>query len=216
MVSVRPSGGAGSQRIAVDVRDVTFAYPGRGEPVVRQCSLRIPRGARVLLEGASGSGKTTLGSLIAGLRRPMSGVVLIDGLDRSVVHADTWRQRVLMTPQAHDNYLIGGSLAFNLLLGRRWPPLQSDFAEAEDVCRELGLGDLLDRMPSRLNQTVGEMGWQLSQGERTRVFLARALLQRADVLVLDETFSALDPENIDRVIRCVQRRTPTLLAIAHT
>ena len=84
------------------------------------------------------------------------------------------------------------------------------------MCRELGLGDLLDRMPSKLNQTVGETGWQLSQGERTRVYLARAVLQRSEVLVLDESFSALDPESVDRVIRCVQRRTPTVLAIAHT
>ena len=216
LVSVPPPPAIGSPRTAVDVRDVTFRYRDQGDPVLRSCNLRIQRGARVLLEGPSGSGKSTLASLVAGLRAPASGVVLIDGLDRSVVHAEAWRQRILMTPQAHDNYLMSGSLAFNLLMGRRWPPSKSDFADAEEVCRELGLGDLLDRMPSRLNQTVGETGWQLSQGERTRVFLARALLQRAEVLVLDETFSALDPENIDRVIRCVQRHTPTVLAIAHT
>jgi ATP-binding cassette, subfamily B, bacterial len=214
--SVPPAPASGSPRTAVDVRDVTFRYRDQGEPVLRSCNLRIQRGARVLFEGPSGSGKTTLGSLIAGLRAPASGVVLVDGLDCSVVNAQAWRQRILMTPQSHDNYLISGSLAFNLLMGRRWPPLESDFADAEEVCRELGLGDLLDRMPSGLDQTVGETGWQLSQGERTRVYLARALLQRSDVLVLDETFSALDPENIDRVIRCIQRRTPTVLAIAHT
>jgi ATP-binding cassette subfamily B protein len=216
LVSVPSSAAAASPRTAVDIRDVTFKYREHGEAVLRNCSLRIPRGARVLLEGPSGSGKSTLAALMAGLRAPASGVVLIDGLDRSVVHDEAWRRRILMTPQSHDNYLINGSLAFNLLMGRRWPPTQSDFADAEEVCRELGLGDLLDRMPSRLNQTVGETGWQLSQGERARVFLARALLQRSEVLVLDETFSALDPENVDRVIRCVHRRTPTLLAIAHT
>ena len=216
VLSVPPPPAIGLPRTAVDVRDVTFRYREKGEPVVRSCNLRMPRGSRVLLEGPSGSGKTTLGSLVAGLRAPASGVVLIDGLDRSVVNAEAWRRRIVMAPQSHDNYLFSGSLAFNLLMGRRWPPLQSDFAEAEEVCRELGLGDLLDRMPSRLNQPVGETGWQLSQGERTRVYLARALLQRAEVLVLDESFSALDPESVDRVIRCVQRRTPTVLAIAHT
>ena len=216
LLSVPPPPATGAPRTAVDVRDVTFRYRDQGEPVLRSCSVRIHRGASVLLEGPSGSGKTTLALLVAGVRRPASGVVLIDGLDRSVVNAEAWRQRIVMTPQSHDNYLFSGSLAFNLLMGRRWPPLASDFADAEEVCRELGLGDLLDRMPSRLNQTVGETGWQLSQGERTRVYLARALLQRSEVLVLDESFSALDPESVDRVIRCVQRRTPTVLAIAHT
>ena len=63
---------------------------------------------------------------------------------------------------------------------------------------------------------IGETGWQLSQGERTRVFLARALLQKPEVLLLDESFSALDPENVDKTIRCVLRRASTVLAIAHT
>ena len=120
-----------------------------------------------------------------------------------------------MAPQAHDNYLVGGSLAFNLLMGRGWPAEASDLTDAEAVCRELGLGDLIDRLPGGLNQLVGETGWQLSQGERVRVFLARALLQRPDLLVLDESFSALDPENIDRAIRCVTSSRSAVLAIAH-
>jgi ABC-type multidrug transport system fused ATPase/permease subunit len=120
-----------------------------------------------------------------------------------------------MAPQPHDNYVVSGTLAFNLLMGRRWPAQESDLIEAEQVCRELGLGELIDRMPGGLHQVVGETGWQLSQGERTRVFLARALLQRPELLVLDESFSALDPENVDRAVRCVTHRAPTVLAIAH-
>ena len=202
--------------VAVHARDLTFRYRGQGEPVLRGCTLSIPRGARLLLEGPSGSGKTTFASMLAGLQAPESGLLLVDGLDRSVLGAAGWRSRVIMAPQAHDNYLVGGSLAFNLLMGRRWPAQREDLTEAEEVCRELGLGELLDRLPGGLHQAVGETGWQLSQGERTRVFLARALLQRPELLVLDESFSALDSENVDRAIRCVLHRAPTLLAIAHT
>jgi len=66
----------------------------------------------------------------------------------------------------------------------------------EEVCRELGLEDLLQRMPGGILQSVGESGWQLSHGEQSRLFIARSLLQNADVVVLDESFAALDPENL--------------------
>ena len=196
-------------------RELSFRYRAHGEPVLDNSSLSIPRNARLLLEGPSGSGKTTFASVVAGLQLPDSGLLLLDGLDRGALGAAGWRSRVTMAPQAHDNYLVGGSLAFNLLMGRRWPAEPADLREAERVCRELGLGDLLDRLPAGLDQVVGETGWRLSQGERTRVFLARALLQQPELLVLDESFSALDPENVERAMRCVTNRAKAVLAIAH-
>ena len=75
-----------------------------------------------------------------------------------------------------------------------WPPSAADLQQAGEVCEELGLGELLQRMPAGLQQQVGETGWQLSHGERSRVFLARALLQQADLTILDESFAALDPQ----------------------
>jgi ATP-binding cassette subfamily B protein len=197
-------------------KDLVFRYRPGTEPVLRSCTLRISRGARLLVEGPSGSGKTTFASVVAGLQAPDSGLLLMDGLDRSVLGAAGWRSRVAMAPQPHDNYIFSGSLAFNLLMGRRWPALDSDLVEAERVCWELGLGELLAKMPAGLFEVVGETGWQLSQGERARVFLARALLQQPDLLVLDESFSALDAENVDRAVRCVLQRASTVLAVAHT
>jgi len=74
---------------------------------------------------------------------------------------------------------------------------------------------VLQRMPSGFQQMVGESGWQLSHGERSRLFIARTLLQKADLIVLDESFGALDPENLERALQCVLRRAPTLVVIAH-
>jgi ABC-type transport system involved in cytochrome bd biosynthesis fused ATPase/permease subunit len=111
--------------------------------------------------------------------------------------------------------VLTGTFAFNFLMGRHWPAHETDFATAEQVCRELGLGDLLERMPLGLLQMVGETGWQLSHGERSRLYLARALLQQAELVVLDESFAALDPDTLDRCLRCALARAPTLLVIAH-
>ena len=86
---------------------------------------------------------------------------------------------------------------------------------AGPVSRDLGLGELLDAMPAGLAQPVGETGWQLSHGERSRLFGARALLSRAEIIVLDESFAALDPESLRQALACVLDRASTLLVISH-
>src|SRR5262249_6613024 len=108
-----------------------------------------------------------------------------------------------------------GTFAFNLLMGRAWPPRQEDLIEAEALCRELGLGELLNRMPAGLMQMVGETGWRLSHGERSRLFLARALLQGTDLMILDESFGALDPNTLRQCMGCALSRARTMLVIAH-
>lgn len=199
----------------LDAREVSFSYPRRADPVLRECDLALRSGDRVLLEGASGGGKSTLSALLAGLREPTAGVLLLGGLDRRSLGHAAWRRRVALAPQFHENHVLTGTFAFNLLMGRRWPPRMEDVAEAQEICHELGLGPLLARMPSGIEQIVGETGWQLSQGERSRLFLARALLQNADVLVLDEAFAALDPHTTRAAFSCVLRRAKTLLVVAH-
>jgi len=204
-----------SAQTVLEAHDLSFRYPDRAEPSLRAASLRIEKGDWLLLEGSSGSGKSTLAALLAGLRRPESGLLLAGGLDRATLGASGWRKRVAAAPQYHENHIFTGSLAFNLLMGREWPPTAQDMAQAAAVCRELGLGGLLERMPAGLEQIVGDTGWQLSQGERSRVFLARALLQNPELVVLDETFAALDPVNLRQCLECVLRRAETLLVVAH-
>jgi ATP-binding cassette subfamily B protein len=192
----------------------TFGYRGES-PVLRGASLAVAPGERVLLLGPSGGGKSTLARLLAGLESPTAGLVLLGGLDRPSVGLDGWRRRVVLAPQFHDNHVLMGTLAFNLLLGREWPARQADLDEAQAVCEALGLGELIRRMPSGLAQQVGETGWQLSHGERSRLFLARALLQGAEVVILDESFAALDPQTLRQTLQEVMRRPPALVVIAH-
>ena len=179
------------------------------------CALDIRRGDRVLLEGPSGGGKSTLGALLVGLRVPDAGRMTLAGVDQRDLGLARWRGRVGAAPQFHENHVFSQTFLFNLLLGRAWPPRREDVAEAEAVVRELDLGPLLARMPSGLEQLVGESGWQLSHGERSRLYIARSLLQPLDVRVLDESFAALDPETLERALACVLKRAETLVVIAH-
>jgi ATP-binding cassette, subfamily B, bacterial len=199
----------------IEADRLSFRYRSEGNPVLQSCSLTIRRGDRILLEGPSGGGKTTFASLLSGVRQPQSGLLLVNGLDRQTLGSERWRQCVAAAPQFHENHILTETLAFNLLMGRCWPPTPGDMEEAESVCRELGLGDLLDKMPSGLLQMVGEGGWQLSHGERSRVYIARALLQNAGLVILDESFAALDPENLETALECTLRRAETAMVIAH-
>ena len=209
---VPPAGGRGA---LIEARALGFRYPGRSEPVLEDCALQIRRGDRVLLEGPSGGGKSTLAALLCGLRAPTSGSLRLDGVERSALGDERWRARVGAAPQFHENHVFSASLLFNLLLGRAWPPRREDIVEAEAICRELDLGPLLARMPSGLEQLVGESGWQLSHGERGRLYIARSLLQPLDARILDESFAALDPETLERALACVLSRAETLVVIAH-
>jgi ATP-binding cassette subfamily B protein len=208
----RTADGAPSKLIEAD--SLTYRYQPQGEPVLKGAGLIIHHGERLLVEGASGGGKSTLASLLVGLRKPDSGLLLLNGLDRHTL-GDSWHRFATEAPQFHENYILSGTIGFNLLMGRNWPASDQELEEARGLCEELGLGDLLRRMPSGMMQMVGETGWQLSHGERSRIFLARALLQDAQLTVLDESFAALDPETLEACLACAFRRARTLIVVAH-
>ncbi|MGE5183058.1 MAG: ATP-binding cassette domain-containing protein [Acidobacteriota bacterium] len=199
----------------VVARGVRYRPSRSSVPVLAGCDLIVREGDRVVLEGPSGAGKSTLAAILAGLRQPDAGLVLAGGLDRATLGERGWRRRVALVPQFHDNHLFLGSLAFNLLMARAWPPTRQDLGDADAISRELGLGPLIERMPSGLFQIVGETGWTLSHGERSRVFVARALLSGAPLTVLDESLAALDPQTLIDALACVERRARAAVVIAH-
>jgi ATP-binding cassette subfamily B protein len=192
-----------------------FQYPGRYDQLLQKCQFRILAGDRILLTGPSGSGKSTLVALMTGLREPTGGLLLWQGVDPTTSGTRSWRQRVVSAPQFHENYVLTGTFAFNVLMGRGWPPRSGDMQEAKALCQALGLGELLERMPGGLHQMVGEIGWQLSHGERSRLYIARALLQETELLILDESFAALDPESLQQTVECVLEQSKTLVVVTH-
>jgi len=198
----------------LQVSQLASRHAGANQAVFQGVNLRVHSGERLLLEGASGSGKSTLAAILTGLREADAGLVQFKGWDRHTLGSQ-WRRWVTQAPQFHDNHIFSASLAFNLLMGRQWPPSPDDLREAQAVCEELGLGDLIERMPAGLMQHVGETGWRLSHGEASRVHLARALLQGAPITILDECFAALDPATLKQAMRCAWQRTEALLVVAH-
>ena len=164
---------------AVELRDVTFTYPGEVVPVVDRASVQIPYASVTAIVGATGAGKTTLVDIIAGLLPATSGRVALTPGDRAVVFQEA--------------FLFGGSVRDNIVVG-----LDPDDPRAADdqvwqalewACADGFVRDL----PDGLDTLVGERGVTLSGGQRQRIALARALIRRPMLLLLDDTTSALDP-----------------------
>ena len=210
-----PLNGAEKGQSIVSAHNLIFGYKSQNRDVLRGVDLQIFAEDQILLEGPSGGGKSTLASILAGLYISKSGLLLLRGFDRPTLGTKSWHQRIIAAPQFHENHVLNASFAFNLLMGRQWPPSEEDLKDAEAICAELGLGDLLARMPRGLYEPVGDEGWMLSHGERSRLYIARALLQRADLVILDESFASLDPENMRTALETVMKHAPTLMVIAH-
>lgn len=197
-------------------RSVSYRYPGALKPVLASVDLEIAAHERVLMTGRSGSGKSTLAAVLAGRIQQDEGVVMSGGLDRHIAGMTQWRKLVCYVPQAGANHVLTETFAFNLLLGRTWPPTPQDLNDAWTVARALGLESLLERMPAGMMQMVGEGGWALSQGEKARLFIARGLLQRARLLIADEVLSPLDATNALKTLDALEQHDGRLMLIAHS
>lgn len=204
-----------SKNTLLEVQGLHFSHRARQAPVLSDCNLTIHSGDRLLLQGSSGSGKSTLASIISAVREPDAGLMLYKGLDLPSVGSAHWRKNIVMVPQFHDNHIFMGPFIFNLLMGSSWPPNEQDMDEVYEVCIALGLDKVLRKMPGGMMQLIGDTGWQLSHGEKSRVYIARALLQGADLLIFDESFAALDPENMQMAMNYVFQKAETLMVIAH-
>ncbi len=165
-----------------------FRHPGQGNWLLDGVDLAIPPGSKVLIDGPSGTGKSSLIRLLLGLEAPEAGEIRVDGVSLDGLARHHWLKRVAWVEQ-HPS-LLRGSLAETL---RALAPEASE-NELREALGRVGLGDWLDTLPEGLDTELGDLGGNVSGGQRARLALARALLKQPSLVLLDEPTAALDPE----------------------
>lgn len=200
---------------ALEFQQVGFSYQTEEdeEPnqILKDVNISIPRGSRVALVGPSGAGKSTIFSLIERFYEPTSGVILLDGQKVTDFSRQELRGQIGYVEQ--DAPILAGSIRENLLLGKD----SASDEELVEVLSMVNLSEVLARDTKGLDAEVGENGIMLSGGERQRLAIARALLAAPPILLLDESTSALDGPNEQRMREAIDAvaKNRTLIVIAH-
>ena len=190
--------------------DVSFAYPGRRQ-VLDKVSFHIQAGQKVALIGASGAGKSSLVGLILRLYEPQSGSILIDGLNVNAYQRDSLRRNIGLVLQ--DAVLFAATVRENIAYGL--PDATPD--EIEAAARHAHAHEFIESLPDGYETWLGERGSTLSGGQRQRICLARALIKKPSILILDEPTSAVDPLSASLIYDAIDRvqKGNTVLVISH-
>jgi thiol reductant ABC exporter CydC subunit len=186
------------ERSDIDVRHLTFSYPGSPRPALEDVSFRLESGRLLAIVGPSGSGKSTVAALLAGFWEPPGDTMWFGGVDVAGLDPDEARSRVALAPQRV--HLFTGTIESNLRVAR---PDVTD-AEMNDALRRTGLASLVESLPEGLRTPVGEQGLALSGGERRKLAVARVLLKDAPVLVFDEPTAHLDRASAALLLATIQ------------
>jgi ATP-binding cassette, subfamily C, bacterial len=193
-----------------EFRNVWFSFGSA--PVLCGLNLEIPVKRLTLVIGASGTGKTTLTDLLLGFYRPDRGEILIDGVPLTDIDVRSWRRSIGYVPQ--ELILLHDTILANITLGD--PSIGEE--RVAEALRVAGAADFMARLPAGLHTEVGEKGARFSGGQRQRIAIARALVHRPKLLILDEVTSALDTETEQDICRNIRNilSSVTVLAVSHS
>lgn len=207
----RPGAGESTRRLHghVELQNITFGYNPLDKPLLSGFDLTVGPGRQVALVGGSGSGKSTVSRLISGLYTPWEGVIRIDGRRIEDIPRGALAASVSFVDQ--DVFLFEGTVRDNVAL---WDPSIPDEAVAEAL-KDAALYDVIMRRPGGIHSPVEQDGRNFSGGQRQRLEIARALVRRPSILVLDEVTSALDAETEQVVMDNLRRRGCACVVIAH-
>lgn len=212
---VSPGPTRDNRGVSISFDKVSFAYPNRPDvPILDEVSLNIRPGQFAGLVGPSGAGKSTIMSLVQRFHTPTSGTISLDGHDIGSLPPAAFRDSIALVPQ--DPTLFSGTVRFNVSLGAA-PGHEATDEEIEEACRLANIHDVIAALPEGYNTECGPSASRLSGGQRQRLAIARALVRRPRLLLLDESTSALDAASEAALQEGLERasRGTTVLAITH-
>lgn len=195
----------------IELKDVTYKFPGSTEPVLKGLNLKIPAGQSVAILGRMGSGKSTLARLIAGLIEPTEGAIMLDGVDLRQIDRSDVRRNVGVMLQ--ETWLFSGTIKENLQMGF----FEYDDAHLLEIARVSAVDDFVSSNPQGYDMQLKERGEGLSGGQRQSLNLARALLHNPNLLVLDEPTSSMDTATEKTVLDRLRgwSENKTMIMITH-
>lgn len=178
----------------IEIRNLSFRYPGSKEPSLRNISLKVPRGSSLAIVGRVGSGKSTLVHLLVRLFNPPKGTIFIDGHEIHEIPLQTLRGQVGIVPQ--DQFLFSSTIRDNISFDPH--PYSDD--EVEEAAKIAQVYDNINEFPNRFDTSLGERGISLSGGQRQRVSIARAIIKKPSILIFDDSLSAVDTITEDLIL----------------
>ena len=194
----------------ITLLNVHFSHEQQSEPVLEDVTLHIPAGSWMCVMGPSGCGKSTLLHLLSRLYEPLTGDILYDHVSLNRIRTGSLHRRVVLVPQ--EPQIFGGSIRDNICYG--YPDATPD--EIVAAARAAEIHDSIMELPVKYETLIGEKGMTLSGGQRQRITLARALLTKPDVLLLDDCMSALDAETERRIqatlVKILKGRTAVIVS----
>lgn len=196
----------------IELKNITYAYPGTEKLIFDDAGLTIPVGSSVGIVGTSGAGKSTVVDILLGLLEVKSGTVYVDGMDVKANYRK-WLKNIGYIPQMI--FMLDDSIRKNVAFGV--PENEIDEDRLWEVLKEAQLDEFIKTLPEGLDTGIGERGIRLSGGQRQRIGIARALYNDPEVLILDEATSALDNDTEAAIMEAINRLhgKKTLIIIAH-